>query len=77
MDNKQLLDKLNELYPNDTAEVAIQKHLADTLLACNTPEALQQVPTTPEAVKKLESAGYLNTTDTNRILSVIDPNYEW
>lgn len=66
-------------YSSDKAGQIIEeasKHLASELLACKTPEELQQVPTTPEEVMKLEGK-YLTTTDTNRILSVIDPNYEW
>jgi len=54
-----------------------QKQLADKLIACKTPEELQQIGATPTAVKQLEASGLLNTTDTNRILSVIDPNYDW
>jgi len=66
-------------YSSDLASKIIEEHekrLASVLLACKTPEELQQVSTTPEAVKKLEGK-YLTTTDTNRILSVIDPNYDW
>ena len=77
MDAKQLLDELHKLYPNDTPEVAIQKHLAETLLSCKTPEELQQVPTTPDAVFKLCENNFLSGPDTQRILSVIDPNYAW